>query len=72
MRITKLVFFVLVLFVLSACASTGGKYDVPVSGQAAPDFTLSDQKGNVWKLSYAVKHHRAVVLAFYPKDDTKL
>jgi len=72
MRITKFVFFVLVFFILSACASTGAKNASPVSGQVAPDFTLSDQKGNIWKLSNAVKNHRAVVLAFYPKDDTKL
>ena len=37
-------------------------------GDAAPDFTLSDQFGDVHKLSdYRGKK---VVLYFYPKDDT--
>jgi len=39
---------------------------------ARPDLTLADQDGKAWKLSNAVKDYRAVVLAFYPKDDTKL
>jgi len=42
------------------------------SDQLAPDLTLADQDGKAWKLSNAVKDYRAVVLAFYPKDDTKL
>lgn len=37
-------------------------------GQAAPDFTLSDQDGNPVSLS-ALKG-RKVVLYFYPKDNT--
>jgi peroxiredoxin Q/BCP len=37
-------------------------------GDLAPDFSLSDQDGNVWKLS---DHRgRAVVLLFYPGDET--
>ena len=57
---------------MSACAGTDVKTAPPASGQLAPDFTLVDQDGKAWKLSDAVKNHRAVVLAFYPKDDTKL
>lgn len=72
MRITKFVFLVLMFFLLSACASTSVKNASHVSGLPAPDFTLSDQDGTLWKLSDAVKNYRAVVLAFYPKDDTKL
>jgi peroxiredoxin Q/BCP len=37
-------------------------------GQAAPDFTLSDQDGNPVRLS-ALKGQK-VVLYFYPKDNT--
>lgn len=55
---------------MSACAATDVK--TTPSGHIAPDFTLSDQDGKLWKLSDAVKDYRAVVLAFYPKDDTKL
>jgi peroxiredoxin Q/BCP len=37
-------------------------------GDLAPDFTLSDQKGQPWRLS----EHRGKVVAliFYPKDET--
>ena len=72
MRVAKFILLLCVFFLLSACASTGAKNAFPVSGLIAPDFTLSDQDGKVWKLSDAVKKYRAVVLAFYPKDDTKL
>lgn len=57
---------------ISACAGTDVKTTPSTSGQAAIDFTLPDQNGKLWKLSDAVKDYRAVVLAFYPKDDTKL
>lgn len=70
-RISTLFIFVF-LFVISACAGTDVKTTPSASGQVAPDFTLADQDGKAWKLSDAVKNHRAVVLAFYPKDDTKL
>ncbi len=43
-----------------------------VSGVAAPDFTLSDQDGKLITMSEVLKDYRGVVLAFYPKDDTKL
>jgi peroxiredoxin Q/BCP len=38
-------------------------------GQPAPDFELPDQNGNVVRLSQ-FRGHRAVVIFFYPKDDT--
>lgn len=72
MQRVSFLFILFFLFVLSACAGTDVKTTHPVSGQLAPDFTLSDQDGKMWKLSDAVKDYRAVVLAFYPKDDTKL
>ncbi len=63
---------IVLLFILSL--SAGAKADVQASSappaQAAPDFTLPDQDGKMWKLSDALKEYRAVVLAFYPKDDT--
>jgi len=43
-----------------------------VSGTAAPDLTLPDQDGKLITLSEVLKNYRGVVLAFYPKDDTKL
>lgn len=70
MRRISLIFAL--LFILAPAA--GVKADVQVSSpepaQAAPDFTLPDQDGKMWKLSDALKEYRAVVLAFYPKDDT--
>lgn len=41
----------------------------PEIGSLAPDFTLPDQSGNQVTLSDLVKE-RAVVLYFYPKDET--
>jgi thioredoxin-dependent peroxiredoxin len=41
---------------------------VPVEGDKAPDFTLSDAAGNAVALSDF--RGRKVVLYFYPKDDT--
>jgi len=72
MRRVSSLFVLFFLFVVFACAGTDVKTTPSASGQLAPDFTLSDQDGKMWKLSDAVKNHRAVVLAFYPKDDTKL
>lgn len=72
MRRVSSLFILLVLVVMSTCAGTDVKTAPSASGQLAHDFTLSDQDGKLWKLSDAVKDYRAVVLAFYPKDDTKL
>jgi peroxiredoxin Q/BCP len=38
-------------------------------GQPAPDFELPDQNGNIVRLSQ-FRGQRAVVIFFYPKDDT--
>lgn len=72
MRRISSLFILFFLFVLFACAGTDVRTTTSVAGQIAPDFTLADQDGKTWKLSDAVKKYRAVVLAFYPKDDTKL
>ena len=39
------------------------------AGQAAPDFELPDQQGKTVRLSQ-YRGKRAVVVYFYPKDDT--
>jgi peroxiredoxin Q/BCP len=41
----------------------------PIPGQPAPDFELPDQDGHLVRLSQ-FRGRRAVVLFFYPKDDT--
>ena len=71
MQQAKLLLLILILFVLWACASTDVKKISSAQGQTASDFTLSDQDGKLWKLSDVLKDYRGVVLAFYPKDDTK-
>lgn len=38
-------------------------------GETAPDFSLKDQNGNIVRLS-DFKGKKAVILYFYPKDDT--
>lgn len=72
MRQKKLFFIGLMVFALCACATTDVKNTSYMPDQTAYDFTLSDQDGKLWKLSDALKDYRAVVLAFYTKDDTKL
>ncbi len=42
--------------------------NIPQVGQAAPDFTSKDQKGNT--VSLKDKSDRWLVLYFYPKDNT--
>ena len=69
---TKIVLIAFLFFVLSGCAGTDVKTTLTAAGQAAVDFTLSDQDGKSWKLSDAVKDYRGVILAFYPKDDQNL
>jgi cytochrome oxidase Cu insertion factor (SCO1/SenC/PrrC family) len=60
------------LFILASAAGAKADAQEPSSGpvQSTPDFTLPDQDGKMWKLSDTLKDYHAVVLAFYPKDDT--
>lgn len=71
MRKTRSFFIALMILALVVCASADVKDTSSASGQTAADFTLPDQDGKLWKLSDVLKDHCAVVLAFYPKDDTK-
>jgi len=70
MRQTRLLFIVIILLAFCACTGAEVKTIPPVTGQAAIDFTLPDQDGKLLKLSDVLKDYKAVVLAFYPKDDT--
>ena len=70
MRRTKLFFVVLMIFLLCASALSEVKSTSSIPSQAAIDFTLPDQDGKLWKLNDVLKDYKAVVLAFYPKDDT--
>jgi len=72
MKIPKQTFLLLILFAVGACSSTTPTSDSSIIGQTANDFSLPDQDGKIWKLSEVLKTHRGAVLAFYPKDDTKL
>ncbi len=58
-------------FVLCASAFADEQDTPSAPTNTADDFTLSDQDGKMWKLSDVLKDYRGVVLAFYPKDDTK-
>ncbi|NLX52156.1 MAG: redoxin domain-containing protein [Deltaproteobacteria bacterium] len=70
MKQTRLIFIALVLLAFAACAGADVKTDAAASGQTAADFTLPDQDGKMWTLAETLKDYKAVVLAFYPKDDT--
>ncbi|MBN2160181.1 MAG: redoxin domain-containing protein [Spirochaetes bacterium] len=72
MRLLKHIPLVLILLVVCACSSTNALEKASLTGQTAYDFSLPDQDGKIWKLSDVLKSYRGAVLAFYPKDDTKL
>ena len=57
---------------LAACFSISSLLaaDVPKAGDKAPMVTGKDQNGKTWNLGDHLKQH-AVLLYFYPKDDTK-
>ncbi|MBP7765699.1 MAG: redoxin domain-containing protein [Syntrophaceae bacterium] len=65
-----IIMIALALLTLAACAGADVKNDVAASGRKAEDFTLPDQDGKMWTLAETLKDYKAVVLAFYPKDDT--
>ena len=71
MRKFHLIYAVILILALAACAGADIKNTSSAPGRTAPDFALTDQDGKMWQLSEALKEHRAVVLAFYPKDDTR-
>lgn len=71
MRQVNFIFIGLALLLFTSCAGAGLKTDSTALGPQAVDFALPDQDGKIWKLSDTLKDYRAVVLAFYPKDDTK-
>ena len=58
------------VFVVS-CASHNVRVEQGNSGEAAYDFTLPDQSGNMVSLSGLLKGSRGAVIAFYPKDESK-
>jgi hypothetical protein len=70
MQQARLIFIALVLLAMCAGAGAEVKTDVTSPVQKAVDFKLPDQDGKMWTLSETLKDHKAVVLAFYPKDDT--
>lgn len=62
------VVFAAVVFASLLVARAARAGDLPVVGQAAPDFKLPDQHGKLHALAdYRGKY---LVLYFYPKDDT--
>jgi hypothetical protein len=71
MQNTKIILMVVILSVLSACASVDVKKTSDATVLAAYDFTLPDQNGKLVKLSDVLKNYRGAVIAFYPKDDSK-
>lgn len=66
MKFLLLIIVVVVLFFLITKRSEAA--GVPKLGEAAPEFSLSDQNGQMKKLSDFAGQW--VVLYFYPKDDT--
>ncbi|MFO7569848.1 MAG: hypothetical protein R6W75_08615 [Smithellaceae bacterium] len=71
MKQISLLFVAMLLLAFCACAGAEVKTAPAQTDQTAIDFTLPDQDGKLWTLSETLKEYNAVVLAFYPKDDTK-
>jgi peroxiredoxin Q/BCP len=59
------------LVLITACATQTTNRQTGDAGAQAPDFTLPDQNGTPVSLSGMLKEYRGVVLAFYPKDDSR-
>jgi hypothetical protein len=59
------------LVFISACATQTANRQAGESGAPAPEFTLADQDGTPVSLSGVLREYRGVVLAFYPKDDSR-
>ena len=62
------------IFIALMClgAITASAADVPKVGAAAPDIQCRDQANKPWNLADTLERHdvKAVLLYFYPKDDT--
>jgi len=71
MMVKNIFILAFVLAILSACATTEAQKTAVTPQTKAHDFTLPDQNGQAIKLSDVLKDYRGVVLAFYPKDDSK-
>jgi len=71
MRPLKLLLLILTFFVLCTSAFADSQNTSSALAKAADDYTLSDQNGKMWKLTDVLKEYRGLVLAFYPKDNTK-
>ena len=68
----KLRCVVIILFLFTAaCASTGGQPAANAPEASAHDFVLPDQDGQMVRLSEVLDAHDGVVIAFYPKDDSR-
>jgi hypothetical protein len=71
MKNRTIVLCIVGLVFISACATQTANRQTGESGAPAPEFTLSDQNGNQVSLSGVLKEYQGVVLAFYPKDDSR-
>ena len=58
----------MVLFTVLMCPLSLWAATLPAPGSVAPEFSLPDQSGRIWRLGDL--RGRWVVLYFYPKDDT--
>lgn len=72
MRQIRLFIIAIMLAAFCACAGAEVKADAIPEGRKAADFTLPDQNVKMWTLGDTLKDYKAVILAFYPKDDTGL
>ncbi len=67
----KMIVVAFVLALLCGCATMDAQKTSIDVGLKAPEFSLPDQNGNEVTLSEVLANYRGVLLAFYPKDDSR-
>jgi len=65
------ILLLMMLAFLPSCSSHNVRIEPGQQGEAAYDFNLPHQYGNMVNLSGLLKGSRGAVIAFYPKDDSK-
>lgn len=67
----KIAMYICILALVSACASNSANRLSMNADTPAHDFTLPDQDGNMVSLSSVLQEYKGVIIAFYPKDDSR-
>lgn len=67
----QIIILAFVLAIFAGCTAKDVQKTAVEPQAKAHDFTLPDQNGQEVKLSDVLKDYQGVILAFYPKDDSR-